>query len=218
MCLDDCKNFLENELNKYNSKNKKLEFLFKEWRTAHETEKRDTSRYKDTFPHKKGYDCSDDFNKSFCHDGFITYDEHNKETVLFVLREANISDKIKENILYPELQENYFHIKKEWENHINNKIETIYTKFISYWLKELSCTGCNIAYINLNKRGGFGSTNHARLKHYVNEYKCYISKEIEIINPDIIVCGGTYGIVNALNIKCDEIRNDYHPSARRHAS
>ena len=104
------------------------------------------------------------------------------------------------------------------KNHINNKIETIYTKFIWYWLKELSCTGCNIAYINLNKRGGFGSTNHARLKHYVNEYKCYISKEIEIINPDIIVCGGTYGIVNALNIKCHEIRNDYHPSARRHAS
>lgn len=223
MCLDDYKKFPESKLNQYNGPDEKLEFLFKEWRTAHETEKRDTSSYKDTFPYKKGYGWSDDFNKSFCRDGFITYKEGNKKTVLFVLREANISDKIQDNKLYPEVQENYFHMKKEWENY--TKIETVYTKFISYWLKELGCDNCNIAYINLNKRGGFGSTNHARLKHYVKEYECYIAKEIEIINPDIIVCGGTYGIVkdllvseNLLKTQICKIEDDYHPVSGRHKS
>ena len=41
-------------------------------------------------------------------------------------------------------------------------------------------------------------------------------KEIEIINPDIIVCGGTCRTLNNLNIKCSEIRNDYHPAYSKH--
>ena len=47
-----------------------LDTLFKEWRKKHESEERGT-RYTDTFPYKKDYTCSDDFNKSFCYDGFI---------------------------------------------------------------------------------------------------------------------------------------------------
>ena len=106
--------------------------------------------------------------------------------------------------------------RKEWENHLHNKIETKYTKFISYWLKKSNFNNCNIAYMNLNKRGGFGSTNFAHLKHYVVKYRGYILKEIEIINPDIIVCGGTCRTLNNLNIKCSEIRNDYHPAYSKH--
>ena len=49
-----------------------LDTLFKEWRKKHESEERGT-RYTDTFPYKKDYTCSDDFNKSFCCDGFIEY-------------------------------------------------------------------------------------------------------------------------------------------------
>ncbi len=41
-----------------------LDTLFKEWRKKHESEERGT-RYTDTFPYKKDYTCSDDFNKSF---------------------------------------------------------------------------------------------------------------------------------------------------------
>lgn len=64
--------------------------------------------------------------------------------------------------------------------------------------------------------GGFDLTNFAHLKHYVVKYHCYILKEIEIINPDIIVCGGTCRTLNNLNIKCSEIRNDYHPAYSKH--
>lgn len=110
-------------------------------------------------------------------------------------------------------------MKKEWENHLHNKIETKYTKFISYWLKKLNFNNCNIAYMNLNKRGGFGSTNFAHLKHYVVKYRGYILKEIEIINPDIIVCGGTCGTLKALNkeiIDEKHLKDDYHPASSRH--
>lgn len=172
-----------------------LDTLFKEWRKKHESEERGT-RYTDTFPYKKDYTCSDDFNKSFCCDGFIEYNKDYEKTILFIFREANISDKLKGKELHPETDYNYFHMKKEWENHLRNKIESKYTKFISYWLKKLNLDNCNIAYMNLNKRGGFDLTNFAHLKHYVAKYRCYILKEIEIINPYIIVCGGKRGTLN----------------------
>ena len=147
-----------------------LDTLFKEWRKKHESEERGT-RCTDTFPYKKDYTCSDDFNKSFCCDGFIEYNKDYEKTILFIFREANISDKLKGKELHPETDYNYFHMKKEWENHLRNKIESKYTKFISYWLKKLNLDNCNIAYMNLNKRGGFDLTNFAHLKHYVAKYR-----------------------------------------------
>ncbi len=66
--------------------------------------------------------------------------------------------------------------------------------------------------------GGFDLTNFAHLKHYVVKYHCYILKEIEIINPYIIVCGGTGGTLNNLSIKHEKIINDYHPASSRHNS
>ena len=194
-----------------------LDTLFKEWRKKHESEERGT-RYTDTFPYKKDYTCSDDFNKSFCCDGFIEYNKDYEKTILFIFREANISDKLKGKELHPETDYNYFHMKKEWENHLRNKIESKYTKFISYWLKKLNLDKCNIAYMNLNKRGGFDLTNFVHLKHYVAKYRCYILKEIEIINPYIIVCGGKRGTLNNLSIKHEKIINDYHPASSRHNS
>lgn len=61
---------------------------------------------------KKDYTCSDDFNKSFCYDGFIEYNKDYEKTILFILREANISDKLKGKELHPETDYNYFYMKK----------------------------------------------------------------------------------------------------------
>ena len=63
-----------------------LDTLFKEWRKKHESEERGT-RYTDTFPYKKDYTCSDDFNKSFCCDGFIEYNKDYEKTILFILQQ-----------------------------------------------------------------------------------------------------------------------------------
>lgn len=48
----------------------------------------------------------------------------------------------------------------------------------------------NIAFMNLNKRGGYAYCNWEILLYYVARYKDYIKKQIEIINPDIIICCG----------------------------
>ena len=101
-----------------------LDTLFKEWRKKHESEERGT-RYTDTFPYKKDYTCSDDFNKSFCCDGFIEYNKDYEKTILFIFREANISDKLKGKELHPETDYNYFHMKKEWENHLPDVLDIL---------------------------------------------------------------------------------------------
>lgn len=47
-----------------------------------------------------------------------------------------------------------------------------------------------IAFMNLNKRGGFGNIQGETFLKYIETYKDYIRREIEIINPDVIVwCG-----------------------------
>ena len=44
-----------------------------------------------------------------------------------------------------------------------------------------------IAFMNLNKRGGFGNIQVENFLKYIETYKDYIRREIEIINPDVIV-------------------------------
>jgi hypothetical protein len=186
---------------------KNIDSLFALWKQAHVSEENPIN----TFPKPKGreynqYDC---FEKSFCCDGFITYTlSPERKTVLFILRESDVSV---DGILQPELTNKFF-VKEKWDNsNYSNK----YVSFIIKQISEINCNidDINIAYMNLNKRGGFGSTNPTQLIRYVKKYKPFIEKEIELINPDIIVCGGTYGTIIGLdiNINKDNIKDCYHP-------
>ena len=49
-----------------------------------------------------------------------------------------------------------------------------------------------IAFMNINKRGGSSSTDFKELNKYAEKYKEFIKREIEIINPDYIICCGSY--------------------------
>lgn len=46
----------------------------------------------------------------------------------------------------------------------------------------------NISYMNINKRGGSNRTKASDLRKYAVNYKDYIKREIELIDPDLIVC------------------------------
>jgi len=48
----------------------------------------------------------------------------------------------------------------------------------------------SVAFLNLNKRGGFSYCKWDTLEAYVSRYKDYISKEIELISPTTIICCG----------------------------
>lgn len=87
-------------------------------------------------------------------------------------------------------------------------------------------TTWNIAYINMRKTAGGSRTNKKSFDVHVKEYAPYIRRQIELINPDIIVLGGTFKVMrkhifpelehvsNRIHKHKDTIFiNAYHPAA-----
>ena len=189
-----------------------LEKLFESWKKAHACE--------------KNYECIDDIPKdSFTYDGVINEKiwDRQKTKVLYILRESNGQNTeegyfwFKEMIEKGQITKNIFKRINSMQN-ILNKTEN------DNRLNE-------VAYINVNKRGGGSSVNWKRMIKYTKEYKEFIRREIEIINPEIIVCCGTYWLI--LNYIYDKkqkyakpeneyyyelgnvkVYNMWHPSAR----
>lgn len=74
-----------------------------------------------------------------------------------------------------------------------------------------------VAFMNINKRGGFTECKTKLLRDYAQNYKDLIDREIKIISPDIIVCCGM-GVRGRLSgvdsCKSLPVLEVYHPSAR----
>lgn len=74
-----------------------------------------------------------------------------------------------------------------------------------------------VAFMNINKRGGFTECKTKLLRDYAQNYKDLIDREIKIISPDIIVCCGS-GVRDCLSnvdsCKSVPVLEVYHPSAR----
>ena len=74
-----------------------------------------------------------------------------------------------------------------------------------------------VAFMNINKRGGFTECKTKLLRDYAKKYKDLIDREIKIISPDIIVCCGM-GVRDCLSgvdsCKSLPVLEVYHPSAR----
>lgn len=74
-----------------------------------------------------------------------------------------------------------------------------------------------IAYINVKKTAGISKTNFKELESAFNEGKDRLFEEINKINPDVIVYGGTFylfekDIENRIINKNTKHINAYHPS------
>ena len=67
----------------------------------------------------------------------------------------------------------------------------------------------DITFMNINKRGGFSYTNMAILNTYAMQFSDNIVSEIEIINPELIICCGIglKRIINMVYTKCDKKLN-----------
>ncbi len=72
-----------------------------------------------------------------------------------------------------------------------------------------------VAFMNINKRGGFTECKIDLLRDYAQNYKDLIDREIKIISPDIIVCCGS-GVRDCLSnvdsCKSVPVLEVYHPS------
>jgi len=202
--------------------------LFILWRKAHIVEEEDS--YEKTVPKDKKNKDKDNkykkpkdlnkFKESFCKDGFLI-DSHNKRAdILFVLKESVTIDK--KTGTEGEYRDTFWlkcYIKQGCPER-----DATAKKYLSWVKRKCKLNGVdrldNIAYINLNKRGGFGLTHHPSLNKYVEKYKKFIKKQIEIINPKIIICGATKGYVsNVLEdseyLNTVKIIDSYHPSCNR---
>lgn len=73
------------------------------------------------------------------------------------------------------------------------------------------------AFMNINKRGGFGSCDDKVLKGYAERYAPFIAKEIALIDPEVIICCGVglkELVVNTIGVpeRCHAVIQAYHPS------
>lgn len=74
-----------------------------------------------------------------------------------------------------------------------------------------------IAFMNLNKRGGFASCDPRVLEAYTEHYKNYILDEIKLINPTTIICCGAdvRKLIEKFISSDVKIISIWHPSYRR---
>lgn len=152
---------------------------------------------------------------SFTEDGIVNREKWSKnekgKKVLFILREANGSRSVDEKHI---VDGGKFYFKDTVNS--ENIPKTSLFKRIQIMQKvitgseDLSC----VAYMNINKRGGDTVVDWKRLNAYATKYREFIKAEIKLINPDIIVCCGTYWqIVDQIFQKFDKATwsadNDY---------
>lgn len=52
-----------------------------------------------------------------------------------------------------------------------------------------------IAYINIMKSSGKNRTSDKKLSEFVQSHKTEIKQQIELLKPNIVICGGTFSVV-----------------------
>lgn len=190
-----------------------LEKLFDEWRKRHISE-----------------DYSNDkiSKNNFIPDGIIdeaSYMQSPKK-ILFIAKEAACLDKTEKTA-----EENFETAQKDgfWCRRVVLGEEESGTRFSSGLAllanailnenfetpeKDISALRY-VAFMNINKRGGFTECKTKLLRDYAQNYKDLIDREIKIISPDIIVCCGS-GVRDCLSnvdsCKAVPVLEVYHPS------
>ena len=177
------------------AKNEQLEKLFLEWKSKH------------TFD-------------IFCKDGIVDEKNFGKDIprVVFLLKDANVENAEESNVC-----ENLLDTAND-----NGKFGKMW-KVICMWAKImedssirfLDCCDDNfeiknsirkylkkIAVVNVSKEHGKGVNDQdelsAKLSKSLEQYYDYTKKELDIIEPDIVICCGTY----------HQILNQYHKPNR----
>lgn len=133
---------------------------------------------------------------NFCKDGIIDENIFEKENikVLFIANEANDDNYMATDNKYSSRVESFkeYHEKGKdvWKGKLRERTCALYKVITNNYCVSESEIACNFAFMNLNKRGGRNRSGK-HIEEYFKYYIKYIKKEIEIINPDIIVWLGT---------------------------
>lgn len=189
---------------------KELEKLFVEWEREHKNDilyEYDTPGINGSFIPKE----------NFIRDGFCVSETIKENTVLYISKESHEYNY--DSNLNELKKKEYTYLKDCFSN---NK-KSIFARRIKIMQEVLSDILGNdvndISFMNINKRGGFAYTDMSVLNTYAMQFSDNIIREIEIINPKIIVCCGIglKRIINMLYKKSNKefdknIIEVHHPS------
>ena len=198
-----------------NNRSAELEKLFDEWRKRHISE-----------------DYSNDkiSKNNFIPDGIIdeaSYMQSPKK-ILFIAKEAACLDKTEKTTA----EENFEAAQKDgfwcrrvvlegeggtrFSSGLALLVNAILNENFETPEKDISALRY-VAFMNINKRGGFTECKTKLLRDYAKKYKDLIDREIRIISPDIIVCCGSdvRGCLSGVDsCKSLPVLEVYHPSSR----
>ena len=165
-----------------------LNELFEIWKQAHIEESDENWIY-----NTKG--TSENIPKnSFIGDGIIDTEtfKNEKMKVLFISNEANIDDPKYEKVgdRREDFKEYYYDDEHydSWKGKMRERICAVFNEIIHEPSPEFYRSAKRFSFMNINKRGGnnqIGDGSHIR--KYCELYKEFIKKEIELIDPDLIV-------------------------------
>ena len=166
-----------------------MERLFCLWKKAHHIEESPENTFP-ICPVCREKPESEEFRDSFCKDGATSLqgtveDSGQTVDVLFILKESRVGGKAERNDAF------WFHTAKD---KTRQKYANRFKQALGLWnLPE----NCKFGYMNLNKRGGFQSTDRKQLAAYVKKYHVFIKRQIELFSPrKILFCGCYDGIAN----------------------
>lgn len=168
---------------------------------------------------------------NFCIDGFIDKESYDsaKKKVLFIAKESHIGPNVE--IPYSESENKEFWASREVRKAKQEgaKLKNTFLKGMAMLYNDYLCDRdpqntapdkstdnlSDVAFMNLNKRGGYVYCVWKTLCTYVEKYAVYIRKEIEIIDPDLVVCcgQGVRDLVDRFELaKGRKVVTAYHPS------
>lgn len=169
------------------NKNLELKKLFEEW-------KKEQNREPLSSVNKTKVEGENITKNHFCEDGIINEKIFEKEKikVLFISNEANDYDYTNSNNINSSRIKSFEDYYKtgidDWGGKMRKRICALYKVIINNYHIEERDVAKNFAFMNLNKRGGKNTIGDGKhLEEYCKRYYKFIIKEIEIINPDIIV-------------------------------
>lgn len=146
---------------------------------------------------------------AFVRDGIVDVVEYLKAPIkiLWILKEAN-SEKHNDlgNDMRPclkTLNDENNNIHPDWRYTWRAIAYAMYGVFEDVNYKDIPLMNGNasevvkhmskIAHINVKKYGGGSNAKYKPIQNFYNQYKDLIHEQIEIINPDVLIFGGTFG-------------------------
>lgn len=144
--------------------------------------------------------------ETFCKDGVINPDRFQKQRikVLFITNESNADDYIENGQAnrvddFIEYSESGY---DSWRGKMRERICSLYMVITNQYDVEPQSVAQDFAFMNLNKRGGTNQIKDGKhIDKYCSLYGSFIKREIELINPDIIIWLGVNTFDMNIHIK-----------------